>query len=377
MKKMSIEMICVIIGLIIALIGGTPGILSIIDSIKKNSMMTFNINNMNIGNIKQNDKMQTMVLIDLTVTNKGNNPLTPVAYTLKAKYRNQWLQLNQGFLPAEMQYFSCTPQKLLINLNKSIDLNLFHEPIAYGSPVSGYLVFFTDSIEINQISDIEITSFDIFKNKYKFKSSVKNLKNQLNRSLFRPTMSKITYLKEPAMTIRDSAKQYIDVVLANLNSKKNYVPVISALKNSTYYPAHVFFLIGSNGTAILFDGESDKPNFLFEFHNLDMPVQDILFEEDIKTGSASVYDFEMIFEGLQYTQTKAMDLMPTLFKRMEGNFGFLTDRFFDITPKTNIRFIGCTFAFVRRNNNVPEIQTFPFLYITSIREIALLPKSLL
>jgi hypothetical protein len=373
-ENKKIELIFVIIGLAIALAGGIPGIISFFDFLNKSADMTFNLNTINIGYAKQNDTVKTMCLIDLTISNKGQTPLTPTCFTLKAKLRNEWINFQIGFLPENVQYFSCSPQNISINLNKSINLNSYHEPISYGLPISGYLFFVTDSNDINKIKNLEITAFDIFENKYTKSSSISRKDIRSDYSRFRPTMSNISYLKDQPMTNRDSAKLFIDSLIFDLNQNTDMLNKLAVKNKSFYYPEYVCFIIGNNGTAILFDGESDRANYLFEFHRGTMPVQEALFQENIDSGSASIGLHGYIkLEGITFFQKKARNLLPTAYHSMEG-YMRLCDRFFDISTDTYAEYVNCTFAFVRRGD--AEIHTFPFIYITSLQDIKLLSKNI-
>jgi len=164
----------VIISLMIALLGGVPGILSAIVHFRNIPRFHFSVAGIITGELPKDDSENgdAMILLPCTVSNNGPQPLSPETFELSIDIDGRWKPFSRGLIPEGAQFVSTT-QEIQLSEPWKHDLQTFSGPISKGQPVHGFLMFLSTDIpiekvrqSINQNCRVKITCVDIYNKSY-------------------------------------------------------------------------------------------------------------------------------------------------------------------------------------------------------------------
>ncbi|HEY4506806.1 MAG TPA: hypothetical protein VJH71_01410 [Candidatus Paceibacterota bacterium] len=164
-----------ILTLIIALFGGLPGIIQLINFIFNKINFKFILEGINTGTRKPDN--QTMVLITGTVINNSETPLIPNSFDLKVKSKifgpvYKWTSLQRTIIP-DNPIFESNEQTISYTDINNKDLQKSDKRIDRSNPLRGHMMFFTkdftpDFFRGNPV-DLKIICNDVNGKKYKIK----------------------------------------------------------------------------------------------------------------------------------------------------------------------------------------------------------------
>lgn len=177
-----------IITIIIAVLGGIPGIVNLIKYQKSKAKFVANTKVFSYGGMGEGENSREFVLLFLHITNKGTDPINPIGFSLSYKKGRKWIKmqlteipdwLNQPSPDFDLEYSENLREK---------DLGKRKYTLKQGEFESGVLMF--SSNEITQ-EDFEESKTKVFKllcedvtgELYKTKL-ISNKKNDANKGGF-------------------------------------------------------------------------------------------------------------------------------------------------------------------------------------------------
>lgn len=124
-----------ILSLLIAAIGGIPGIIAVTSHFKSSSKFAARPANFILGSIQFNpDPTEyTLVFFSLTVTNEGEKILSPAVFDLAIKIDRRWVKLERRLIPENI-HFPSQEQTIEVQAPWKKDLQRFPGTIAHGIP---------------------------------------------------------------------------------------------------------------------------------------------------------------------------------------------------------------------------------------------------
>ena len=162
-----------IISLIVAALGGIPGILAVVNHFKSSAKLSVKPSTVMFGDVQFNsDSIEyTVVFIALTVSNEGEKNLSPAVFDLAIKKERSWIQLERRLIPKNIQFHS---QKQTIEIREpwKKDLQRYSGAISHGIPLSGFLFFVTDKLSRDELQSMGSINFrcdcvDIFDKRHR------------------------------------------------------------------------------------------------------------------------------------------------------------------------------------------------------------------
>ena len=162
------------LSLVIALIGGVPGIISVADYLKNRPILSYRLVNIITGALldEASGKEKTMLFLTGTISNEGSNILTPAYFELKGTLDNQILNFEKKLIP-ETVNFGSEEQNILVTDPSKNDLQKFNSTVSTGMPLYGHLLFYTSDIILNKLRSnlknlkLTLICVDVFGKKHK------------------------------------------------------------------------------------------------------------------------------------------------------------------------------------------------------------------
>jgi hypothetical protein len=172
LRKYRIE----IITIIIAVCGGIPGIISIVNYFRDRPILGF----LPLGRLTgiSSQDNQPFLLVFGSVTNKGTKPLNPIRFYLKIKVNGEWKFLHPDYIPDVNYVFDSDKEIIEVRENLSeINLEEWKDPILVGQPANGCLMFRIDKDTYNYLKDKRSLEYrlicqDIYNNEYTYTSTM-------------------------------------------------------------------------------------------------------------------------------------------------------------------------------------------------------------
>jgi hypothetical protein len=168
-----------LLSLIIALIGGVPGIVSLVEQFHKRPTFLFTLVHTIIGTWINPEwpKPGVVILITGTIANEGDRSLVPSQFNLRAKTEQGWILFEKQLI-RENEEFPGVDQVFRIEDAEKHDLQRFKGSITNGNPAYGHLKFITNkasegAFTRDSIIAFEIRCDDIFGKEYRCKVNVK------------------------------------------------------------------------------------------------------------------------------------------------------------------------------------------------------------
>lgn len=161
-----------LLSLLVAAIGGVPGIVSILQHRRRRPTMTATLANTIIGTTRftSDGPEYTHVILALTLANAGEAPLTPGVFDLEVRHADRWLRFERRLIPEQLVLKSDQQEISAPDIGKR-DLQRCGASISQGTPAHGYLFFVTDKISLAEMSDLRPWRFrlickDVFNRKH-------------------------------------------------------------------------------------------------------------------------------------------------------------------------------------------------------------------
>lgn len=153
-----------LLSLLVALIGGVPGIIAVVDHLRKRPIFRFTLVNVITGRDAAKD--QTIVLLTGTATNEGNKPLTPALFELRVRSHRAWLTFDKALIP-EGARFSSDTQSITVADPSKHDLQRLSASISPETPLYGHLLFVSSAVSLDALRsqespDWRLTCVDVF-----------------------------------------------------------------------------------------------------------------------------------------------------------------------------------------------------------------------
>lgn len=168
--------------LLVALFGGVPGVLSIINQRKNRQIFTFHEKSVLFGTVVGEEVESASIFIIGTASNKGKEPLTPDGFGLRVKYKGTWIPF-QARLIFKGFNLESTDYDFEVDAFYEDDLQKFSGIISTAEPVRGFLWFTSSEISQKELLEdkslkFQITCFDIYGKKHEitFRPSAKSFK---------------------------------------------------------------------------------------------------------------------------------------------------------------------------------------------------------
>lgn len=136
-----------VVALIIALVGGVPGVISIINHYRNRPIFYFSLVNTIGGDLIQEatGKKYSMIMLNGTVSNKGDKPLSPAYFNLEAKVEGKDIRFTRILIPENVTFPSDIEQ-IDVREPWKRDLQRFTGSVSTDTPVEGHLMFICDSV---------------------------------------------------------------------------------------------------------------------------------------------------------------------------------------------------------------------------------------
>ena len=164
----------VIVSVVIALIGGVPGVISIVDYFKNKPILSYRLVNIITGAFfdEASGKEKTMLFLTGTISNQGSSVLTPAYFELKGSLDYQTLNFEKQLIPETID-FGSEKQSILVTDPSKNDLQKFNSTVSTGMPLYGHLLFYTYDIGLARLQDdiknlkLTLICIDVFGKKHK------------------------------------------------------------------------------------------------------------------------------------------------------------------------------------------------------------------
>lgn len=161
-----------LVSLALAVIGGVPGIVSLLQHLRRRPRFVVTPANLINGTIRFDSAGPefTHVTFAVTIANSGETPLTPAVYDLELQHEGRWILFERSLIP-EGIVFESSDQDISAPHASTDDLQKSKASIAPGTPARGYLMFVTNKLSLTQLRAIRDPKFrficrDVFGKKY-------------------------------------------------------------------------------------------------------------------------------------------------------------------------------------------------------------------
>lgn len=140
--------------LAVALIGGVPGIITVLEHMRRGPEFGVTVPNFITGEQLANGTRRTMILLAMTVWNRGETPIAPSVFDLDVKVKGRWIRFDRSLIPNEAK-FQGERQQILGAISPASDLQRFKGSITREQPAYGYLMFVTDRVRRAQLQEVQ------------------------------------------------------------------------------------------------------------------------------------------------------------------------------------------------------------------------------
>lgn len=161
-----------IISLLVALIGGVPGIIAVNNQRKNRPIFRFELVHLLSGAFDSTSEgSHLMVLLTGTASNEGNTILTPSHFELECAIDGKWIKFQKKLIPQDLQFKGDNYDVQLVSPWQN-DLQRYGGTITTGLPLHGHLMFISFTVSLEKIKDnpdlleMKLTCCDIFGKKF-------------------------------------------------------------------------------------------------------------------------------------------------------------------------------------------------------------------
>lgn len=176
MREFIAENLLALFSLFIAILGGFPGFITVINYFKGKASFSYLLQGVLTG--KSLDENTSMIMLSGIVSNHGKEPLIPNSFDLEIKIESKWKKMNKTLIPINTR-FDSTIQNIQYDDPWEHDLQKIKAVITQSNPMYGHLMFITnEQIPINLNTEFKLICLDNFGRRYKYK-----FKNDRNNEL--------------------------------------------------------------------------------------------------------------------------------------------------------------------------------------------------
>jgi hypothetical protein len=162
------------LSLVIALIGGVPGIISVANYFKNRPILSYSLVNLITGVLldETTGKEMTIVFLTGTISNEGPVTLTPAYFELEGNLGTKILNFEKRLIPEKIN-FGSEKQNILVTDPSKNDLQKFNSTFSNGMPLYGHLLFYTCDVGLNELRSnlnslkLTLICVDVFGKKHK------------------------------------------------------------------------------------------------------------------------------------------------------------------------------------------------------------------
>ena len=163
-----------LVSLVIALFGGVPGFFGIYAALTSGPELIGKVEFMNFGLLGPSDGYNyCSVFMHITLTNAGDEPLTPNGFQTFFLFDNDWVKFRNPYIDSNLIIDNQTSiDKISIDNLYERDILKMTSPIAKGIPIRGILLGINEDIGLYEkvksieILPIKIICTDIFGNEH-------------------------------------------------------------------------------------------------------------------------------------------------------------------------------------------------------------------
>ncbi len=165
-----------ITALIIAVFGGFPGAISILNYLHTPQIIFgFKPDVYLHGTLPPKYGSKKIFMLTGTVTNEGDKSLIPRYFDLKIKIEDKWISLERTIIPQDYEFEQTKPQVTKIEGAADRDLLRYIRPITKEEPAYGHLLFTSDELDIKALKasmykrnsiTFELSCISIYDEKY-------------------------------------------------------------------------------------------------------------------------------------------------------------------------------------------------------------------
>lgn len=155
--------------LLIALVGGIPGIVTIVKFLEERPTFIVTCQFRIVGEMVQSDKHYPTLCLPLTIANRSEIPLSPAMFNCFVRHKNKWIHLENVLIPENLIFHS-KEQAMDIRDPYKADLQKFKGSIERDKPQYGYLMFRSTALDIDtlhSVKTIKLACQDVYNKKYK------------------------------------------------------------------------------------------------------------------------------------------------------------------------------------------------------------------
>jgi hypothetical protein len=165
-----------LLSLIIALLGGVPGIIKVIELSRRAPSFGATVVNYIIGEAVTGEKSKVMLFLTLSVWNRGERPLIPVSFDLDVRKGSPWIRLDRTLIQSGVKFYS-DKQDIQTEAGPQSDLQRTTSRISLDEPAYGHLMFLTDQLIKKELAEsvrrqVRLSCTDVFDRVHKFKFSL-------------------------------------------------------------------------------------------------------------------------------------------------------------------------------------------------------------
>ena len=163
-----------LVSLIVALIGGVPGIVTVIQEWRSRPKLAAYLHHLiplNTTNVL--GESFTGLILHIAIGNKGKEPLVPLVFQLECKIRGTWFSFQTASIPEGFKVSGPDVQYSYTNVEEN-DIQKRQKSITRESPVNGYLFFVSKEINFDDLQTvfmrmpIKLKCRDLFGQVYEF-----------------------------------------------------------------------------------------------------------------------------------------------------------------------------------------------------------------
>lgn len=371
------EWLLAVLALIVALIGGIPGLLKVISFFESPYELRVNFVNVAVGEMDEGTDHYSTVFLTMTITNKGEKPFTPAVFDFEYKKDRKWIRFERRLIPDDLTLGSVKQNITLVKPHEK-DLQRFNKPISYAFPVQGFLFFVSKEITLSELrrkNQLRLICTDIFDKQWirEFKIG-DELTRRTNYPKHGIEVSLQTEQKASTAITVDAVKNYFSYFLENLQKQPEIIEYSKKYANSSIvYPEKIQFILTTSGTVIVHVGNAPARKTSVEFHSLNIPYQQAMFAENINIGEPAftIKRRHVTLDYLVIGQKLARTKYPAKIDSI-GGVGRYGDRLIDVSPDADVTLLNCFFHFVRDGHY--ESLSQDYIYISGTTDDSVISK---
>ncbi len=156
----------------IALIGGVPGIVAVLERLRRAPKFGVTVPHFIIGEQLADGVRQAVILLTATIWNVGETPIYPEGFDLDLEVNGRWIRFDRCLIP-ESATLQEQIQLILAPATPASDLQRCKQSVSREMPGHGYLMFVTNRLPVDALRELDrlrvrITCKDVVGLRYRF-----------------------------------------------------------------------------------------------------------------------------------------------------------------------------------------------------------------